>query len=148
MISNYISIQINTIQSHLKKKHTIQPRVEDQSHLFRTNRILNTPCNTDTKIHRKRIRGEDLERIDQVDNTDRKTSSSERKRVIGRIPCLIMYNKKLPRICKIINKYWNVLQINPELWETFQGNAFVATETNKNLQEIIGDHTSKNGIHK
>ena len=54
--------------------------VEDQSHLFRTNLILNTLCNTDTKIHRKRIRGEDLERIDQVDNTDRKTSSERKKK--------------------------------------------------------------------
>ena len=27
---------------------------------------------------------------------------------------------------KIMNKHWNVLQINPELRETFQNNPFVA----------------------
>ena len=46
---------------------------------------------------------------------------------------------------KIINKYWNVLQINPELRETFQNNPSVAFRKNKNLQEIIGGHTIKNG---
>ena len=46
---------------------------------------------------------------------------------------------------KIINKHWNVLQINPKLQETFQNNPFVAFKRNKNLQEIIGGHTIKNG---
>ena len=39
---------------------------------------------------------------------------------------------------KIINKHWNVLQINPKLQETFQNNPSVAFKRNKNLQEIIG----------
>ena len=46
---------------------------------------------------------------------------------------------------KIINKHWNVVQINPKLQETFQSNPFVAFKRNKNLQEIIGGHTIKNG---
>ena len=46
---------------------------------------------------------------------------------------------------KIINKHWNVLQINPKLQETFQNNPFVAFKRNKNLQEIIGGHKIKNG---
>ena len=46
---------------------------------------------------------------------------------------------------KIINKHWNVLQINPKLQETFQNNPFVAFKRNKNLQEIIGGHQIKNG---
>ena len=45
----------------------------------------------------------------------------------------------------IINKHWNVLQINPELHETFKNNLFVAFKRNKNFQEIIGGHTIKNG---
>ena len=48
-------------------------------------------------------------------------------------------------MCKIINKYWNVLQINLELQETFQNNPSVAFKRNRNLQEIIGGHTIKNG---
>ena len=46
---------------------------------------------------------------------------------------------------KIINKHWNVLQMNPELQETFQNNPFAAFKRNKNSQEIIGGHTIKNG---
>ena len=46
---------------------------------------------------------------------------------------------------KIINKYWNVLQINPKLQETFQNNPFAAFKRDKNVQEIIGGHTMKNG---
>ena len=46
---------------------------------------------------------------------------------------------------KIINKHWNVLQINPKLQETLQNNPFVAFKKKKNLQEIIGGHTIKNG---
>ena len=45
---------------------------------------------------------------------------------------------------KIINKYWNALQINSELQERFQNNPFVAYKTNKNLQEITR-HTINNG---
>ena len=32
-----------------------------------------------------------------------------------------------------IDKHWDVLQINPELQETFQNNPFVAFKRNKNL---------------
>ena len=45
----------------------------------------------------------------------------------------------------IINKHWSVLQINPELQETFKNNPFVAFKRKKKLQEIIGGHTIKNG---
>ena len=45
---------------------------------------------------------------------------------------------------KIINKHWNVLQINSESWETFQNNPFVAFKRNKILQEIIRGYAIKN----
>ena len=61
-----------------------------------------------------------------------------------RIPYLITYNRKLPMMCKTINKYQSVLQINLELQETFQNNPFVAFKRNKNLPEITGRHTIKN----
>ena len=84
--------------------------------------------------------------IDKVDNIGRKDMLSKKeKNVKDRIPCLITYNRKLPIMRKIINKHWNVLQINPGLEEIFQNNPFVAYKRNKNLQEIIGGHTIKNG---
>ena len=46
---------------------------------------------------------------------------------------------------KIINKHWNILPINPKFQETFQKDRFVAFKRNKNLQEITGGHTIKNG---
>ena len=86
------------------------------------------------------------EEIDKVDNIDRKDLLRKKEKYItNRIPCLITYYRKLPMMCKIINKHWNILQINPKLQETFQNNPFVAFKRNKNLQEIIRDHTIKNG---
>ena len=65
-----------------------------------------------------------------------------------RTPCVIMCNRKLPMMLKIISYYWNVPQINPELLETFQKNAFVAFARNKTKnknkeQKVIGRHTIK-----
>ena len=86
------------------------------------------------------------DKIDKVDNIDRKELLRKKeKNIKDRIPCLITYNRKLPTMRKIINKHWNVLQINPKLQETFHNNAFVAFKRNKNLQEIIAGHTIKNG---
>ena len=52
---------------------------------------------------------------------------------------MITYNKKLPMIHKIISKHWNILQINPELQETFQNYLLVEfkrNKTHKKLQEV------------
>ena len=46
---------------------------------------------------------------------------------------------------RIINKYCNVLQINPKLREAFQNNPFVVFKRNKILHEIIGGRIIKNG---
>ena len=84
--------------------------------------------------------------IDEVENIDRKDLLRKKEKYIkDRIPCLITYNRKLPVMHKILNKHWNVLQISPELHETFQNNPLVAFKRNKNLQEIIVGHTIKNG---
>ena len=84
--------------------------------------------------------------IDKVENIDRKDLLRKKEKYIkDRIPCLITYNRKLPVMHKILNKHWNVLQISPELHETFQNNPPVAFKRNKNLQEIIVGHTIKNG---
>lgn len=82
----------------------------------------------------------------KADNTDckdllRKIGKSQK----DRIPFLITRNRNLPMMRKILGKNWNVLQINPELQETFQNDRFVTFKRNKNLQEIVGGHTIKNG---
>ena len=46
---------------------------------------------------------------------------------------------------KIISKYWNVLQINPELRDTFQNNPLAAFKRKKKLLEMMGGHAIKNG---
>ena len=84
--------------------------------------------------------------IDEVDNIHRKELIRKKEKNIKyRIPCLMTYNRKLSMMCKIINKHWNILQINAKLQETFQNNLFVAFKRKKNLQEIIAGHTIKNG---
>ena len=84
------------------------------------------------------------DQIVKADNTDckdllRKIGKSQK----DRIPFLITRNRNLPMMRKILDKNWNVLQINPELEETFQNYMFVAFKRNKNFQEIIGSHTIK-----
>ena len=49
---------------------------------------------------------------------------------------MITYNKKLPMIHKIISKHWNILQINPELQETFQNNLLVEFKRNKTHKKL------------
>ena len=77
--------------------------------------------------------------IEKVDKTHQKDFVREKEKSNKEIiPCLITYKGKLPKMRKVLNKYWNVLQINQELRETFQNNSFVAFKRNKNLQEITG----------
>ena len=84
--------------------------------------------------------------LGKAGNIDRKDLLREKeKNIKDRTPCLITYDIKLSMMRKIISKHWNVLQINPKLQETFQNNPFVAFKRNKNLKEITGGHTIKNG---
>ena len=44
-----------------------------------------------------------------------------------------------------MNRNWNILQINTEFHGVFQATPMIAFKRNKNLQEIIGGHTDKQG---
>ena len=44
-----------------------------------------------------------------------------------------------------MNKNWNILQINTEFHGAFQATPMIAFKRSKNLQEIIGGHTVKQG---
>ena len=63
----------------------------------------------------------------------------------NRIPLSITYNRTLPNISKIVNRNWNILQINTEFRGVFQATPMIAFKHSKNLQEIIGGHTVKQG---
>ena len=77
--------------------------------------------------------------IEKEDNTDQKGFVRKKEKSNKeRIPCLITYKRKLPNMRKVLKKYWNVLQINQELRETFLNIPFLAFKRNKSLQEIIG----------
>ena len=63
----------------------------------------------------------------------------------NRIPLSITYNRALPNISKIMNRNWNILQINTEFHKVFKATPIIAFKRSKNLQEIIGGHTVKQG---
>ena len=44
-----------------------------------------------------------------------------------------------------MNRNWNILQINTEFDGVFQTKSMVAFKLSKNLQEIVGGHTVKQG---
>ena len=44
---------------------------------------------------------------------------------------------------KIVNRNWNILQINTEFLGVFQSKPMITLRRNKNFQEIIGDHAIK-----
>ena len=84
------------------------------------------------------------EQIKKVDRTERKELfiCKEKHNKI-RIPLSITYNRTLPNISKIVNRNWNILQINTEFHGVFQATPMIAFKRSKNLQDIIGGHTVK-----
>ena len=55
-----------------------------------------------------------------------------------RTPFVITCNKKLPNIKQIINKDWDLLQINPNLKTTLEQEYTIAYRPNRNLCDLIG----------
>ena len=53
------------------------------------------------------------------------------------------YNRTLPNISKIVNRNWNILQLNIKFHGVFKATQMIAFKRSKNLQEIIGGHTVK-----
>ena len=69
-------------------------------------------------------------------------SNVKKKNNKNRIPLSITYNRTLPNIFKIVNRKWNILQINTEFHRVFQATLI---KRSKNFQEIIGSDTVKKG---
>ena len=62
----------------------------------------------------------------------------------SRIPLSITYNKTLPNIKNIVEKYWHVLKINPSFEKAFENTPIIAFRRNLNLKDIIGSNTIEN----
>ena len=71
--------------------------------------------------------------------------TSKEKSNKNRVPLSIKYNRTPPNISKILNRNWNMLYINIEFHGVFQATPMIAFKRNKNLREIIGGHTVKQG---
>ena len=54
-------------------------------------------------------------------------------------------HKTPSNISKIVNRNWNILQINTEFHGVSQATPMIAFKRSKNLQEIIGGHTVRQG---
>ena len=83
------------------------------------------------------------EQIKKADRIERKElfTCKEKNNNKNRIPLSITYNRTLPNISKIVNRNWNILQINTEFHGVFQATPLIAFQRSKNLQEITGGHT-------
>ena len=86
---------------------------------------------------------EQIKKIDRIKR--KKLFTCEEKNNKNRIPLSKTYNRTFPNISKIVNGNWNILQINAKLHGVFQVTPVIAFKHSKNLQEIIGGHTVKQG---
>ena len=75
------------------------------------------------------------EKIKKVDRIERKElfTCKEKDNNKNRIPLSITYNRTLPNISKIVNRSWNILQINTEFCRVFKDTPIIAFKSSKNL---------------
>jgi len=77
--------------------------------------------------------------INKVDAFDRNQLLTKKKKAtLNRIPISLTYNRTLPNIKSILQKNWNILQINPSLQTVFENHPVIAYRKNRNLKQIIG----------
>ena len=53
------------------------------------------------------------------------------------IPLILIYNRTLPNLKKVITNNWDLLQINKEFQDIFQQIPILAFRTNKNLHDLL-----------
>ena len=117
---------------------------------------LKTICSTYTKFdkncaiikhnflerqYKKEVLGEQMMKVDRIERKELLTCKEKKNK--NRNPLSITYNRTLPNISKIVNRNWNILQINTEFHGVFQATTMIAFKRSKDLQEIIGGHTVK-----
>ena len=77
-----------------------------------------------------------------IELKEKKLFASKEK---NRIPLSITYYRTLPNSSKIVNRNWNILQINTKIDRVFQATPMIVFKRSRNLQEIIGGHMVKQG---
>ena len=87
------------------------------------------------------------EQIKKTDRIERKElfTCKEKNNNKNRIPLSITYNRTLRDISKCVSRNCHILQINTEFHRVFKDTPMMAFKRSKNLQEIIGGHTVKQG---
>ena len=75
------------------------------------------------------------EQIKKVDRTEKKELFTyKEKNNKNRIPLSITYSRRLPNISTIVNRNWNILQINTKFHGVFQATPMIAFKRSQNLQ--------------
>ena len=91
-------------------------------------------------------------KTEQVSKQIRKALQTPRENLLkdkekeqsNRIPLILKYNRTLPSIKNIINKHWDILQIDRDIKDTFTEKPVIAYRRNKNLRDFIGSNTIEN----
>ena len=87
-----------------------------------------------------------LDQVSRADNIRREwTLKPSEKNEPNRIPFITTYNRTLPPISFILIKHWNILKIDPELKEVFAEPPMMAYRRNRNLKDITGSNTIRDG---
>ena len=158
----------NNIQTTLYHKPTYQqaflyaksehPRFLKRSIPYSQALRLKTICSTSTEFdknyaiikqkfldrqYKEEVPDEQIKKVDRIERKELFTCKEKNNK--GRIPLSITYNRTLPNISKIVNRNWHILQINTDFHGVFQATPMTAFKRSKNLQEIIGGHTVKQG---
>ena len=140
---------------HVKSEH---PRSLKSSIPYSQTLRLKTICSTSTELdkncaiikqkfldrqYKNEVLDEQIKKVDRIERKELFTCKEKNNK--NRIPLSITYNRTLLNISKIVNRNWNILQINTEFHGVFQATPMIASKLSKNLQEIIGGHAVKQG---
>ena len=93
--------------------------------------------------YKEEVLDEQIKKVDRIERKELFTCKEKNNK--NRIPLSITYNRTVPNISKIVNRNWNILQINTEFHGVFQATPMIAFKRSQNLQEIIGGRTVKQG---
>ena len=114
--------------------------------------ILKTICSTTTEYDKncastkqkflerqckEEVLHEQIKKVDKIERKELFTNKENSNK--NRIPLSITYNRTLSVVSKII------LQINTQFHAVFQTKPMIAFKCSKNLQEIVGGHSVKQG---
>ena len=64
----------------------------------------------------------------------------------NRIPMITRFNRTLPPLRQIINKTWNILQIDRSIKDFFANKPIISYRRNMNLKDLLGSNAIENNI--